>query len=293
MNTLEKKIEKIIRYYNCRDYDGYNIFRILRLTKQEVTTQSVIIADLLNPESIYHNQGKEFLKLFLKYTNLEDFELIDYKVKVEFHTKEFGRIDILLEEKDKSKAILIENKVYAQNQPLQLERYRKFCIDKYKDAKSFKILYLTQFGTAYQTQDVDLKAEVINISYNKQIIDWILECCKISNDPNQVTILNQFVSALDYLTNIDRRRIRNRLIQFEIYKNKQEAIEIKEFLNNHISKHRKLYDTCESDLNKLIAQYNISQDKKFSLENLTHEEFYKILGIKKKLTFFDIVKIEN
>ena len=66
MNTLEKKIEKIVRYYNCRDYDGYNIFRILRLTKQEVTTQSVIIADLLNPESIYHNQGKEFLKLFLK-----------------------------------------------------------------------------------------------------------------------------------------------------------------------------------------------------------------------------------
>ena len=71
------------------------------------------------------------------------------------------------------------------------------------------------------------------------------------------------------------------------------VLEIKEFLNNHISKHRKLYDTCESDLNKLIAQYNISQDKKFSLENLTHEEFYKILGIKKKLTFFDIVKIEN
>src|SRR5204863_294233 len=101
MNTLEKKIEKIVRYYNCRDYDGYNIFRILRLTKQEVTTQSVIIADLLNPESIYHNQGKEFLKLFLKYTNLEDFELIDYKVKVEFPTTEFGRIDILLEEKDK------------------------------------------------------------------------------------------------------------------------------------------------------------------------------------------------
>ena len=44
---------------------------------------------------------------------------------------------------------------------------------------------------------------------------------------------------------------------------------------------------------EVLLSYYISKDKKFSLENLTHEEFYKILGIKKKLTFFDIVKIEN
>ena len=180
MDAFRKKIENLVKEYDCKDFDGYNIFRVLKITKNEVKTQSRIIADLLNPESKYHSQSKEFMELFLKNIIPDGFTLIDYKVSTEHDikkhdlesvadTKNYGRIDILLEETDESKAIVIENKVYAKNQDLQLERYLEFCGKKYGNSENFRIIYLTQFGEEYATTDHNLRSQIVTISYNKQI----------------------------------------------------------------------------------------------------------------------------
>lgn len=304
MDAFKNKIDNLVKEYDCKDFDGYNIFRVLKITKNEVKTQSRIIADLLNPKSKYHSQSKEFMELFLKNVLHNDaFTINKYKVSTEYDikkhalesaadTKNYGRIDILLEE-DGSKAIVIENKVYAKDQHLQLERYLEFCVRKYGDSKNFRIIYLTQFGEEYATIDENLRSKIVTISYDNQIRNWLTECRDICNDMNQKLILNQLLNSIDYLTNLERRRIRNRLIQFEIYKNKKEAETHKVYLNDEISLHKRLYDESEKDLKALIEQHNNSGDFTTTLKDLTSDQLYKILKIKKRLSFYDMVKAED
>ena len=291
MKSFKSKIVKIVEKYNCKDFDGYNIFRVLKLTNNEVKTQSRIIADLLNPTSKFHNQGKDFLNLFLKIVLNDENFLLDYKVHVEYDLRKkealilddsnvFGRIDIFLEENNSSKAILIENKVYAKDQKNQLERYYKFCYKKYGDSKNFKIIYINRFGNEYKTKDEELKKQIVTIGYNTEINEWLEACVEISKDENQKVILKQLINTNDYLTNLDKRAIRNRLIQFEIYKNKNEAEEIKDYLNDSISKHKKLFNDCEKDLKNLLKNCNKKNNLNLKLNTLEHVQLWDILKIK-------------
>ena len=291
MKSFKSKIVKIVEKYNCKDFDGYNIFRVLKLTNNEVKTQSRIIADLLNPTSKFHNQGKDFLNLFLKIVLNDENFLLDYEVHVEYDLRKkealilddsnvFGRIDIFLEENNSSKAILIENKVYAKDQKNQLERYYKFCSKKYGDSKNFKIIYINQFGNEYKTKDEELKKQIVTIGYNTEINEWLEACVEISKDENQKVIIKQLINTNDYLTNLDKRAIRNRLIQFEIYKNKNEAEEIKDYLNDSISKHKKLFNDCEKDLKNLLKNYNKKNNLNLKLNTLEHVQLWDILKIK-------------
>ena len=292
MISFKSKIENIVKKYDCKDFDGYNIFRVLKLTNNEVKTQSRIIADLLNPASKFHNQGNDFIKLFLKIVLNDENFLSDYKVHVEYDLRKkealilddsnvFGRIDIFLEENNNaSKAILIENKVDANDQKNQLERYYKFCSKKYGDSKNFKIIYINQFGNEYKTKDEELKKQIVTIGYNTEINKWLEACVEISKDEDQKVIIKQLINTNDYLTNIDRRAIRNRLIQFEIYKNKNEAEEIKEYLNDKISKHKKLFDDCEKDLKNLLKNYNKKNNLNLKFNTLEHVQLWDILKIK-------------
>lgn len=291
MKSFKSKIVKIVEKYNCKDFDGYNIFRVLKLTNNEVKTQSRIIADLLNPTSKFHNQGKDFLNLFLKIVLNDENFLLDYEVHVEYDLRKkealilddsnvFGRIDIFLEENNSSKAILIENKVYAKDQKNQLERYYKFCSKKYGDSKNFKIIYINQFGNEYKTKDEELKKQIVTIGYNTEINEWLEACVEISKDENQKVIIKQLINTNDYLTNLDKRAIRNRLIQFEIYKNKNEAEEIKDYLNDSISKHKKLFNDCEKDLKNLLKNYNKKNNLNLKLNTLDYVQLWDILKIK-------------
>ena len=304
MKKFISKIRQIQKNYDCKDFDGYNIFRILKLTKNEVKTQSNLISDLLNPKSIYHSQSNEFFKEFVQIVFDDGFTLDSYKVKVEakIDTKKYneeiesGRIDIILEqEKPSKKAILIENKVYAKNQEKQLERYYEYCLKEYVSPENFRIIYLTQFGDEYITKNLHLKENVYEISYKKEIVMWLKMCYNICADINQKLILNQWINAIIYLTTNEERNVRNRLIQFEIFKNKElfekhsnikEIEELKKFLNTGISKHKKLYDSYEKDLKELLK----NSSYEIPLAELTEDKLYEILKIRKKLKFSDIMK---
>lgn len=296
---MEKKfierIDKIIKRYDCRDFDGFNIFRVLKLTNKEISTQSKIIAELLNPYSKFHNQSKDFFNLFIKFVLNDVINLDDYQVKLEYEIKKlgtYGRIDILIEDLKNNKAIIIENKIYAKDQKDQLKRYLNFGDEKYQNRNNFKILYLNPQGSNDHI-DTDVKNIVITVSYKKELINWLNECYKIANEDYLKINLHQLIGSLKYLTNIEERKIRNRLIQFEIYKNKDEAIEHKDYLNTKISKHKKLFDTAIDDLKELIQMYNLHNSKKITLENLDRETLNEILNIKKKLTFYDIINTES
>ena len=70
-SQFKNKIEEIKANYDIEKTENkdYNIFRILKITKYEVSTHSRFIKDLIDPKSNYHSNGTLFLKLFLHSSN--------------------------------------------------------------------------------------------------------------------------------------------------------------------------------------------------------------------------------
>ena len=100
---------------------SFNIFSILRQESEEVALHSRFLTELLNPKGS-HKCGNIFQILFMKMIlgdNWKDGEPLfaQYEVSV----GDLGRIDILL--KGSQHIYVIENKIYAEDQPEQLQRY--------------------------------------------------------------------------------------------------------------------------------------------------------------------------
>ena len=110
----------------------FNIFEVLGMSSNEVHTHSPFIAELLNPNGT-HGMGTTPLSLFVQIINgrVQNFDFDVNKAaavyveksigKIDESYEEGGRLDILIQ--SGFKAILIENKVYADDQYQQLIRY--------------------------------------------------------------------------------------------------------------------------------------------------------------------------
>ena len=114
-----------------------------------------------------------------------------------------GRIDILLFKNDA--CIVIENKIDAEDQRGQLERYYQYaCSRNIKDDRII-LIYLTKFGsnpTDESLGQLDLE-KVSCISYKKDITTWLKECMrkkKIQRVPRIRETLFQYCALLKKLT---------------------------------------------------------------------------------------------
>ena len=225
--------------------ENFNVFSILDRESDEVKTHSAIIAELLNPQGA-HSQGTLFLKLFLeklllkeeipnlKYGNddLSDEYLKKFKVGVEvsFEKKDEkgemkrSQIDILIESNDV--CIVIENKIYAEDQERQLGRYYEYALDT---GKNLGIIYLTLLGdepgefTLYGGEGEPRKFygknkippcrmlpedTVVCLSYEDFIVKWVDDCIKeVAHIPQIRETLHQYQILLKELTGqpINRR----------------------------------------------------------------------------------------
>ena len=179
----------------------YNIFTLFHGFSDEVNLHSNFIASLLDPNGD-HYKGDLFLKLFLETCDIDDFS-IDTSTATVF--KEFKHIDIYIS--DGKKHIILENKVYAKDQPTQIARYIK-AIQKegVKESDSVKdedicVLYLHPDGKLPDDQSFgDYHAKLLGenpsikfkvISYGKEILSWIDKC---KNEVSNITDLNVFLS---------------------------------------------------------------------------------------------------
>ena len=120
MNEFNELLEKAgiidFSFKKLRDDDRFNIFTILRNRDEEVGLHSRFLFELLNPKGS-HNKQDEFLKLWLDVLEITDFSLDNVLAR-----RERGSIDILLTNRNRQ-AIIIENKIWAEDQLNQLERY--------------------------------------------------------------------------------------------------------------------------------------------------------------------------
>lgn len=181
--TINKKNAEILDATGGR----FNIFRICGVNHYE-NTHSSILAELLNPQGS-HSLKNQFLDAFLetigKSFTLKDFDTTNATVHTEYVTDN-GRIDILIKDHKKN-AIIIENKIYACDQPKQLIRYNVYAEGEFKDKnkdqeennKKYQIYYLTLFGSEASEQSA---GDVIyhTISYAETIIQWLYKCIALA-----------------------------------------------------------------------------------------------------------------
>lgn len=209
-NNVEKllnEIGKLVVAQNERTKERYshgelfNVFNILGLESKEVRLHSALLAELLRPNGM-SGVGNAFQKAFLAILGLPENYIVDGRVSVELSIgtttdTEGGRIDIIME--DGNHAIIIENKIYAQDQPAQLLKYTNFARDNYPHG--YRLLYLTLDGKE-ASDDSAQGCPYQCISYKNEISKWLAECARISFDrPLVRETIRQYINLIKQLTN--------------------------------------------------------------------------------------------
>lgn len=253
MNTLQNLLTQVttITKKNTELLDAtggrFNLFRIFGVDHYE-NTHSAILAELLNPNGT-HGLKHKFIESFIETLNIEelinDFDYENCTVKTEFDIIN-GRIDILIRDIH-NKALIIENKIYAQDQWEQLKRYNRFALNEFGD-NNYVILYLTLSGNEASAQS-SKNVNYIQISYSFDIIDWLNKCVEIAaRYPIVRESIIQYINHLKILTNQDMNT-----------KNKEEIVKLLTIPDN------------------IEAAFIISQNITAVKEYIVYEHFNKAL----------------
>lgn len=232
----------------------FNMFRVCGVNHYE-NTHSAILAELLNPNGT-HGLKSKLLECFIEtvgdYFTIEKFDCDKSRVHTECSTEE-GRIDILIED-NQNKSIIIENKIYANDQPEQLKRYNRYA-QTYKNG--YQILYLTLLGNNASEQSGG-GISYLSISYKENIINWLEKCVAIaSRFPTVRETIIQYINHLKQLTNQDMD-----------IKNKEEITEVLSKIEN--------LRAAQAIYQNYSATYNYLIEKHF---NPKMEEFAKQKGL--------------
>jgi len=214
VNLLIKKSAEISRLKG----EGFNIFSVLHIETQEVTTHNRLITELLNPSGS-HNMGEVFLHLF--YNQLIQSSLCnlsDEKKRVlenirnsnatvvaehwlgykDLENIEGGSIDICIQ--TNKGQIRIENKINAGDQEMQIARY---CSNHNEENNI--IIYLTKDGNE-PTEDSKLELssgeDFFLLSHKEDTISWLQVCFEKAIDyPILRETLKQYIILLKKITN--------------------------------------------------------------------------------------------
>lgn len=127
---------------------GFNIFGVLNIIHKELP-HSDFLGWLLNPNG-NHLLGDIFFKELLKnilhinneYLPLIYVDISDIEVIREKQAGNYGYIDIFMESKKNKTVCIIENKVWSGEGYEQLERYKQYITENYKDYNTI-FIYLT------------------------------------------------------------------------------------------------------------------------------------------------------
>lgn len=177
---------------------------------------SDIIAFLLNPNEKHHHPeyGTKFLEM-LRENGLHIKGNKIVSVKREDSTDEARRMDFLLTT-DENEAIIIENKIYADDQPDQILDYVKFVEKEFGTTKNIFVVYLTLFGkepteiSLSKEQLARLKVDnrFINLSYSKGILSWLSQLGTRPDERELFGAVVQYIDVVKGLTN-QRKEILN------------------------------------------------------------------------------------
>ena len=177
-----KRIKKEIKEFPPQ----FNIFDSINLLNHE-NYNSNLFANFLEIKFKHNGNEIGFAKLFLKYLNeefgwefdLENIKIEDIEIKRELSTEERKRIDIFIGYKEKF-AVIIENKIWADDGYKQLENYYNYV--KSQEYDKIYIIYLTPYEREpsenslnkelYKKEGSELYEKFKNIKH-EEIGNWI------------------------------------------------------------------------------------------------------------------------
>lgn len=266
---------------------GFNLISILGMENNERYTHSNIIAELLNAKGS-HTFGNKFFELFLEQVGISDFSTSNYEVLTEEYVGSISCsdgssmrtfLDVVVKDKNTGKVILIENKIWAEDQPYQIERY----YDKYKE-KIVKLLYLNvNVWNDIPTNRPEILNVFQNISYKKDIKNWLANCIVASSEKPYVSKqIEAYYQTILKITKQDiykkmSKDIKNYIIENQLLKEYYELISQKDIIEFEIVK-RFVEQSCDVKINDLSFG-----GKGSSFNLLEHNEIIVFLCFEKRL----------
>lgn len=288
MSTIEKvtqliteanEVVKECELEKIQSGESFNIFSILDMERNENKTHSRFLSELLNPKGS-HLKGNVFLKLFLETINHDspkDFEEATvitnhYIGNVNLEKTTGGFIDIYIESKSRKNAITIENKIYAEDQESQIERYCKYKKDYNK------VYYLTLLGdepSEFSKGTLVSGIDYYIISYKEHIVHWLEKCieeCMYEYDSILKATIRQYIILIKKLTNTMGKKEEYEILNL-ILENFDSAQKIKGGLDDSLSKFNNDF------INEIIEalQINLKDDYEVVLDNKKFKADSKIL----------------
>ena len=209
--------DKQIRKEKFSRGEYFNIFNVLGLSSNETRTHSAFIAELISPDGS-HGCGSDFLRAFINRFIDKSFspeKIQNAKVEIERaigykneDATEGGRLDIVIT--IGTFMVIVENKIYAQDQEKQLLRYKNYaeaCVNRHQ-ITDYKLLYLTLDGkeaSSFSTASELIQGtDYFSLSYSSDILEWLKECKEKSVDrPLIRETISQYINLIKELTNQD------------------------------------------------------------------------------------------
>jgi len=196
-----------------RGLNNYNLLTAVLQSSDEVRLHSRMLYSLLNPNG-KHFQGSLFLTLFLDTLALNEFGVNANDCVVR---KEYENIDLYIT--DGSKHIIIENKIHAGDQKLQIKRYIDIIKQENSDAEpeDIAVVYLSldrKVPSQYSLGDLKIKGKHIvdvsgnevshflSIHYKTEIMDWLKQCrYEVQNITNLNHAIEQYMDVVRMINN--------------------------------------------------------------------------------------------
>ena len=288
---LISKIEIIKRKYENvkKQKDLFNVFKVLELENKE-KKHSAFIAELLNPKS-FHKQSSRYLKLFCRQLNWKCDNLCNVSCEKSIKSKKYGDgfIDIFIEANEKENCIVIENKIYADDQDNQLAKYH----DVYPKAL---LLYLTLDGKDPSTKSLDgLSSNLYkNISYKTFVVEWLNNCLRETNPKYRIySLIEQYRELILKLTGQGMIQEEKREIVSEFTNTEEKLkfffyimqcqLEVKKYFGNKIktwllqlAAELNLKVTYAGNLWEKYSSINLISNKRWTITIEFQKEYYGI-----------------
>lgn len=253
-----------------RGLHDYNIFKTFFSAHDEVRLHSTFLHSLLSPTS-GHYQDELFLSKFIDVVGIADFGFVCKDAVVQ---REYKNIDIYIY--NDNKHIILENKIYANDQEKQIERYIDTIIEDNKNSKDdtkeqnkieIYVLFLSPHERKlsnysrgkYDFCDDDMalqcdgfKVQYKNITYKKEILNWLYECQnEVKNLTDLSVFIRHYIDVVKQITNLDQNLQRNKMCIETIIKNYNLATEISK---NLVKARKKIIDDFFEEVKEILGK---------------------------------------
>lgn len=202
-NMMDKAITMINKYTEEEKKNGFynNVYSLLNMERDEVITHEATIYSIFqNKYSLEIKQ--QLFSLFMKAMELSpSYYEEEWEVEKEYFIGD-GRMDLFFHSLTSKKAVVIELKIDADDQPEQLSRYYKYLMDmKYEN---FEIIYLTIDGkepSAQSRKDIPEIYEIKLRSYGEHIKKWLEMTIECMNECGiESSLVNQYMLLIKKLS---------------------------------------------------------------------------------------------